>query len=235
MIRLLAAPLLMLPAAATAQTGPARDAERRVAVGSFDRVRVDGPFEVTFQPGSPSARIQGDRRAIDGVELRVDGTTLKLRRSGLNAGEDLAAPDAPIRVALSSPALQAATVSAGGRFRAARMRGARLDVSVNGAGSIEVGEVSGEQLSAILVGPGAIKLAGKAGAARLATNGPGRIDAAALEVGDLVVLQDGPGETRAAARYTARVTNTGLGSVEVAGRAKCTVRAQAGGPVRCGN
>ena len=53
-------------------------------------------------------------------------------------------------------------------------------------------------------------------------------------VDDLVVMQDGVGETRASARRTAQVTNGGAGSVTVAGTAACTVRAAATGPVICG-
>ena len=47
-------------------------------------------------------------------------------------------------------------------------------------------------------------------------------------------MQDGVGETRASARRTAQVTNSGAGSVTVAGTAACTVRAAATGPVICG-
>ena len=50
----------------------------------------------------------------------------------------------------------------------------------------------------------------------------------------VAVLLDGPGETKAAARYTAHITNLGLGAVAVAGSPKCTVVARAGGPVACG-
>lgn len=228
----LALAILAVPVSAT----PQGLAERKEGVGSFDRVRIDGPLEVTFRPGSPAARVIGDRRAIEDVEVSADGSTLRLRRFGLNAGEGArVAPGAPIRVVLSSPALRSASVSAGARFQTAAMRGARMDLAINGAGVIEVGEVAGDQLSAILVGPGTMTLAGKARSARLAVNGPGRIDASGLEVGDLTVLQDGPGETKAAARYTAKVTNAGLGLVEVSGRPKCTVNARAGGPVRCGS
>ncbi|MEG8053322.1 DUF2807 domain-containing protein [Sphingomonas aerolata] len=70
--------------------------------------------------------------------------------------------------------------------------------------------------------------------ARLTVSGPGLIDATALAVDDLVVMQDGVGETRASARRTAHVTNSGAGSVTVAGTAACTVRAAATGPVICG-
>ena len=70
--------------------------------------------------------------------------------------------------------------------------------------------------------------------ARLIGSGPGAIDASALAVNDLTVHLDGVGAIKAAARYTAQVTNSGLGTVTVAGNAKCRVDAAAGGPVVCG-
>ena len=69
---------------------------------------------------------------------------------------------------------------------------------------------------------------------RLSTTGPGKIDAAALIADDLAVRSDGAGEIEAHARYLAAVTTTGAGRIAVAGKAKCTVRAPAGGAVTRG-
>lgn len=232
--RMLVLALLVLSAPASTQTAPV-GRERREAVGSFERVRVDGPLDVTFTPGSPGARVLGDAWAVEAVQLSVDGSTLRLRAGVVDRekrGRD--ASTGPVRVILSSPALAGAVVSAGGRLRATRFRGTRVDLSVNGAGEIEAGDVQGDQVQAMLIGPGSMTLSGKARTARLTANGPGRIDASALQADEATVLLDGQGEIKAAARYTARVTNVGLGAVSVAGRPKCTVTARAGGAVACG-
>lgn len=227
-----ALPFLLVLAASP----PVQAAERRVALGGFDRVRVNGPFEVTFEPGSPGARVSGDPRVIERVQVRVDGATLTVRMDGRDWGErPVSGAEAPVVVSLASPSLQAASVSAGGRFRASRMKGTRVDLAVTGAGTIAVAEVAADQLSATLIGTGAMTLAGRAAKVRLSTNGPGRIDAARLQADELSVALDGPGETLAAARYAATVNNIGLGAVTVAGRPKCTITARAGGPVRCGD
>ena len=47
------------------------------------------------------------------------------------------------------------------------------------------------------------------------------------------MIANGVGETRARARYTARISNTGLGRVTVAGTPKCDVRPAAAN-VSCG-
>src|SRR3546814_11989805 len=64
--------LILLAAAA-----PGAAAERSYTIGSFDRVRVSGPFEVRLTVGgSPRARAEGERELIDQVEVRVDGNKL---------------------------------------------------------------------------------------------------------------------------------------------------------------
>ncbi len=137
-------------------------------------------------------------------------------------------------IALSTPGLEGASVTGGGRVAIARMAARRVDLVVTGAGGITVAGVRADQVVAQVVGSGSIALAGTTASARLATNGPGTIDADKLDAGDLVVRLDGLGTTTARARYTATIDNAGLGSVTVAGMPKCTVRANAGGPVACG-
>ncbi len=239
-MRYLLAPLLLLSAPAFSQS---TSAGRTVSVGSFDRVRVEGPFEVHVTIGSPRATITGSRGGDD-VAVRVDGTTLSVRkgsggwgeqpRTGRGVGGSTGGGAGPIVVTLSTPGLTSASVAAGGRLTIARMRGMRVDVTVSGNGSLSLAAADTDQLNATLIGTGEMTLAGRAARARLIGSGPGAIDASALAVNDLTVHLDGVGAIKAAARYTAQVTNSGLGTVTVAGNAKCRVDAAAGGPVVCG-
>lgn len=234
-MRYLFAPLLLLCSPALSQ---ASAQSRTVSVGSFDRIRVEGPFEVRVTIGSPRATITGPRSSDD-VAVRVDGTTLSVRKGTGGWGEQprgrgIGGGGGPIVVTLSTPGLTSASVSAGGRMTIARMRGMRVDVTVSGNGSLALAAADTDQLNATLIGTGQMTLAGRAARARLITSGPGLIDASALAVNDLTVHLDGVGETKAAARYTAQVTNGGLGTVTITGPAKCQVDAAAGGPVVCG-
>ncbi|RZM36826.1 MAG: DUF2807 domain-containing protein [Sphingomonas sp.] len=230
-MRYLLAPLLLLSSPVFAQ-GSATS--RTVSIGSFDRVRVEGPFEVRVTIGSPHATITGPHGADDAT-VRVDGTTLSVRKGTGGWGEQPRGRGAgPIVVTLSTPGLTSASVAAGGRLTIARMRGMRVDVTVSGNGSLALAAADTDQLNATLIGTGQMTLAGRAARARLVTSGPGAIDASALIVDDLTVNLDGVGETTAAARYTAQVTNSGLGTVTITGNAKCRVDAAAGGPVVCG-
>jgi hypothetical protein len=217
-IRFPLVPLLVIALAAVAV--PAAAADRTIGIGSFDRLRVDGPFDVRVTGGaSPSARLTGEREAIDAVELRVEGGTL-IVRAGVNGwGErpgGRAAADGPIVVTLGTPALSVATANGGARVAVTRMRGDRVALSVTGAGRLSVDAVAATDLNATLV-----------------ANGEGAIDADRLDAGDALVRLEGMGAIKARVRYTAQVSNPGLGSIDVAGPATCVVRGPAAGPVRC--
>ncbi|VVT21035.1 conserved exported hypothetical protein [Sphingomonas sp. EC-HK361] len=229
MIRLLALLALLLHA-------PAFAIQRTYSVGTFERVRVEGPFEVRIRTGtSPGATASGDRKLIEQLDIAVNGTTLVVRLGHEGWGETPSdAPSTPPVVTLTTPRLTAIIVNAGGRVTVAPLSAQRVDLSVTGAGAINASGVKADELNAAVIGTGTLVLAGTAQRARLNANGAGAIDASALTANDLTVRLDGPGEIGAAARYTAQVNSTGLGKVTVTGDAKCTVRAPAGGPVVCG-
>jgi hypothetical protein len=232
-MRYLLAPLLLLSSPTLAGAAPVTS--RTVSVGSFDRIRVEGPFEVRVTIGSPRATIADD--VNEGVAVRVDGTTLSVRKGTGGWGEQprgASGGGGPIVVTLSTPSLVSASVAAGGRLTIEKMRGMKLDVTVSGNGSLALAAADTDQLNATLIGTGEMTLAGRAARARLVASGRGAIDATGLAVNDLTVHLDGVGDVKAAARYTAQVTNSGLGTVTVAGPAKCRVNAAAGGPVVCG-
>lgn len=225
----LALPLLLAPL-------PVLAAERVFSVGSFERVRVDGPFEVRIETGaSPGATASGERQLIERIAVAVNGGTLSVRLGTGGWGETFRADNAaPPVIVLRTPRLNSLAVSAGANVTVNRMAGQRVELSLAGSSRVEAARVDADQLAASLVGAGTITAGGQANRARLITDGPGTIDASGLVTKDLTVLLTGPGETRARARYTASVTNTGLGKVTVAGDATCTVRSAGGGPVSCG-
>lgn len=227
-------PLRPLAAALALLATPAAVAEKTWAVASFDRVRVEGPVAVRITAGaSPAARASAaERDVLDRVTVTLDAGVLVVRVKGERWGgmEAVRAPLATVE--LATPRLLAVSLFAPVPVTVAGMRGERVELRVTGAGTIAVQGVDASVLTAALVGGGAITLAGRTGEAQLVLNGAGTIDAGTLTAQSLTVQQVG-GTTRAAARYTARVTASG-GSVTVAGTPLCTVRATGGATVACG-
>lgn len=230
-------PLAALSIAALTVAAPARAAERRYVVTQFDRVRVDGPFDVRVATrGAPAARAVGAPDATDGLDIRVEGTTL-IVRAGARGWTALphADPRAAPVLYLRTQTLRGATVIGGGRLDIdGPVRGQRVDLQLTGSGTMTVPALDVDQFTATLLGGGTMTLGGRAARVRLLTSGAGTIEATALQADELVLRLDGAGTTRATARYVAQVTTTGLGAATVYGKAACTVNAVAGGPIRCG-
>jgi hypothetical protein len=219
---LLLAPLLLLTAAAPAQ-------ERGFMVGSFERLRVDGPFEVEVVTGPPRAVATGDRVALDQVTVRTNGDTLVVSAGPLAwAGrKGMTLP----RLRVSVPALRGAALNGGARVRVTEMRGERVELLLTGAGSLDVGGIKADDLIVNLTGAGAITLAGTAARARVRNYGAGSIDAGALIAGDANLTSESSGDIRIQARYTARATALGSGGISIAGKPECTLRGP--GPMTC--
>jgi len=71
---------LLLAALIFATSVPAVAAERRYSITDFNRVEVDGPYQVTLTTGgSSSARATGSSAALDRLSIEVMGQTLRIR------------------------------------------------------------------------------------------------------------------------------------------------------------
>lgn len=210
-------PLLTFAAAASAQ-------ERSFLVTDFDRLRVEGPIEVEVVSGSPTARANGERRALEALTIRVDAGTMVVRPG--NDGEGIP------RVRLSVPALRGVLVNGSGRVRIVEARANRFDLALNGAGTLDVGNVAASELVVTMTGGGTITLAGAAERARIRSYGAGSIDADRLTAGEATLVSESSGDIDVAVRYLARVTAQGTGAIRVAGTPECRVAGP--GPVTCG-
>lgn len=222
---------LLIPFALLAAGSAPAPEERRVLLTGFDRIRVDGPFEVRVAAGPPAATVSGDRRAVERVSIRNQGGILVVGVStatweGWRDKEGLAA------ITVTVPRLRAANINGGGKLEIGDIAGQRVDLGVNGAGSLAVRNLTADQLVTTLTGTGIVRIdAGTARTARFMTYGAGSIEAAGLTVNDLTVHSQSAGDGRFTARFTANVSALGTGSVRVEGNAAC--RLAGPGPASC--
>lgn len=226
MRRLALLPLLALTAAAPGD-------DRSFMVSGFERVRVDGSYDVRIVTGGPfSAVATGDADALRRLNVRVDGGTLVVA-TGTDGAGARSAPGGAVVVRVSVPTpVRAALVNGGGRLAIDRMKSQRVELGVNGGGTLRAEGIDSGEVIASLTGAGSLAAGGKSGRATFTAYGTGSVDATALDVNDLTVRTNGSGSGSFAARYTARISAFGLGPVSVAGAPKCTVTGTA--PVTCG-
>lgn len=226
-----------LPLALGVLATPAVAAERNYSVGSFDRIRVDGPFRVVLTTGaSPGAKAEGDPRVTDTLDIRVEGVTL-IVRAGVNGwGEQPVAgrAGAPI-IRVSTGMIRNASLTGGGDLTiVGPVKGQRIGLQLAGSGSMRADGLDADIFSASVFGTGSMTLGGRAAKVNLSTNGSAQMQAGNLVAGDLAINTDGNGDMTAQARFTATITAAGVGSVTVLGKPACIVRGKPSGPVSCG-
>jgi hypothetical protein len=226
---------LALPACVLAAAAPAAAAERAWSVTDFDRVQIEGPYEVTLVTGRPSAaRGLGSAQALEGVIVEVQGGQLRIHRNPSAWGGYPGAGAGPLRIEVSTRDLRGATVIGAGRLAIDRVRGLRAELSLSGSGRIEVGRLEADTLFLGLVGSGAIRASGTARQVRATIQGSGDLVAADLVADDLTLTAETAGRVAITARRSAKVRAGGSGDVEIGGSPACTVTALGAGRVRCG-
>jgi hypothetical protein len=223
---------LILAVAAILCGSGAPAATRTYTVTSFDRVRVEGPFQVTIQSGrGSSARAEGpDSRMLERVRLEVVGRTLVIRRDrDTLPGGSLAG----IRIVATTPALMSAAVMGSGTLSVEAVRSARFDASVSGTGGLEVASIDADSVTISATGNGRAKFAGRARQVRGLIQGAGTIDGSGLAADDVAVTSAGASDVTLAARRSAKVVASGSGRVVILGTPACTVTSEGSVEVSC--
>jgi hypothetical protein len=220
---------------ALALAAPAAAAERRYSVTDFDRVQVDGPFEVTLTTGSSSQALAvGDQGAIDRVTVEVQGRTLRVRPNVSAWGSYSGGRAGTVRIMLTTRDLRGATIMGAGSLAIDHARGLRFDLSLSGSGNLTVGSVDADTLVVGSVGSGTISVAGRAKQLRLTTEGSGDFDGRGLLAEDAQIAAATSGAVVVGAARSAKVMARGRGPVDVLGSPACTLSGPAAAMVQCG-
>jgi hypothetical protein len=229
MIRIISAALLALLAS------PAAAAERRYTVTDFDRIHVEGPFQVALTTGrGVSALAVGDAQAIERVSIEVQSRTLKIRPNRSAWGGYPGRSAGAVKIAVTTHELRGATVIGSGSLTVDKARAMKFDAAVSGSGGIGIGSVEADALSLGLLGAGKLTVGGKAKTVRATVTGAGELDGAGLTAEDAEIIADTSGAIGLAVRRAAKVTATGAGDVMIGGTPACTVDNKGAGTVSCG-
>lgn len=222
-------PLLAVLALASFPASAAPGASRNFGINSFDRIRVDGPFEVRLTTGvAPFARASGrTSAALDNVSVKVDGRTLIVRRDSSSGwGGYPGESSGLVVVEVGTHDLSTAWLNGAGTLAINRVKGLTFDLNVEGAGVARIDDVAVDQFRVSVSGSGSARLAGKALKASTFARGSVNIDAANLSTKDAVVTAEGPSLIQLTATDTAKVNTFGVASVTLSGGPSCTLRIQ---------
>ena len=218
-----------------ALAAPAAAEERRYSVADFDRVVIEGPYQVRLVTGrASSASAQGRRDALDRLSIDVQGQILRIRRnrhawSGA-PGTDLGI----VTVELATRNVRSARLIGPARLDLAGRRGLTLELSVEGSGNVRAAGGDADRLALALIGSGRIEVAGTTRALTGNFQGSGDIAATALAANNAAIVSTTSGAVALTVNGPAAVTNNGVGNVRILGRPVCTIRGIGADQVRCG-
>ena len=221
-------PILALLALASLPVAAATPAtQRNFSVTSFDRIRIDGPYEVRLKTNvAPFARASGTAAAIDGVSVKVEGRTLIVRPSSGGWGGYPGENRGPVTIELGTHELGTAWVNGSGTLVIDKVKGLGFDLAIQGSGSARIESADIDQLKLGISGAGSTRIAGRAAAMTATVRGTSSLDAEGLSVKDAVIGAEGPAIVRATVTNAAKVDALGLAAVTLAGKPPCTVNAK---------
>jgi hypothetical protein len=213
---------------------PAAAAERRYSVTDFERVVVEGPYVVRLSVGrSSSAVASGNQASLDRVAVDVQGQTLRIRRNRNSWAGASGAQEGPLNIELTTRILRSARVIGPGSLDIDRAAGLRVDLIVEGSGRLRAANVAADNLQIGLAGSGRIEIAGNVESMVADIQGTGDVEASRLRVENATITTGTTGEVALQVVRTATISAFGLGTVEVAGAADCTIRGPSADLVRC--
>jgi hypothetical protein len=211
---------------------------RDFQVGAFQKVALEGSHDVVVTVGgAPSVRAEGDKAAIDRLDIRVENGELKIgtrREQGGWSWNFGGSHHNHVTIYVTAPALAAAAVTGSGDMKIDKVAGNDFSASIGGSGDLDIGSVQAGQAHFSVTGSGDMKAAGKAQQASLSIAGSGGIVAGGLEIANATVSVVGSGDVTAHVTQTADVSVLGSGDVTLSGSAKCSIHKMGSGDVHCG-
>jgi hypothetical protein len=211
---------------------PALAAERRFPVTGFEKVVLSGSPDVDVRVGpAPSVVATGEAADLDRLDIKVENGALVI---GTKPGSWSWSSRKGVYIAVTTPAISAATISGSGDMKVDRVKGGPFAGRVSGSGDLTLPALSVTTLSLSISGSGTVTAAGTCSSGEIRVTGSGDVDAAGLTCGTLTAAVTGSGDVEARVTQTADLRVTGSGNITTAGGARCTTSTTGSGTIRCG-
>lgn len=227
--------LLILPALAMLSQ-PAHAEKRKLLIGGFQDVVVDGDMKVVITTGKgPSGSASGDRRILDLLKLdRVsDIMTIRVQRPPNN--DNASRIKEPLVITLTNQNIRHITLQGNAQLEVSAVdQDGESRIVMNGGGGITIGRLNADKLNIGLYGTGNLTIGG--GQVRetdLRVQGSSRYNGEALKSRKFGLVLDGNGVIAAQVDESAVISNQGSGNITITGRAECLVRRAGFATISC--
>jgi len=217
--------IFLLATALAAPAAPAIAATRNFGITDFTKVRVDGPYKVSFTSGvAPFARASGSGAALDRLTIEVRGDTLVVQNNKSGWGGYPGENPGPVEVTIGTHDIHNAWVNGAGALLIDRVGGLSFALSVQGSGRAEIASADADQLNVSLIGTASAKLAGKAKKLTALVRGIAALDAGDLAATDASIGTEGAATVDANVRDEANISSSGPATIRLTGNPTCTLR-----------
>lgn len=209
--------------------------QRSYQLTGFDEVALTGSQDVVVTVGPAFAvRAEGDAEMLERLEIKVDGSTLKIGTKKGNWSTVNWGNRPKTRIFVSLPAIKGAAVTGSGDMRIDRVEGQAFAANVTGSGDLQVQQLQVAEAEFAVTGSGDIAVAaGTARRSRVSVTGSGDVDIGGVQARTASASVMGSGDARVHASESANVSVMGSGDVTVAGGGQCTINKRGSGRVNC--
>jgi hypothetical protein len=206
--------------------------ESRPLAKAVAKVDLAGPVNLILRQGAtPTLEVRGEQRLLANIDTSIDGDVLHIGPRGI-----LLRHRTPIEVTVTLPSLESLSVSGSGEHTVGGFAGERLDVALDGSGSMKFNgryraimaavhgsgdlELTGgtsDTVDAAVIGSGSLTLVGASRALHAELRGSGDLDARHLRADAVDLPLQGSGDCAVYARKRLHAELTGSGAASVHG------------------
>ena len=216
---------LSLTLAAIALAAPASAATRNFGITSFEKVRIEGPFNVSLKTGvAPFASASGSQPALDRVKIDVLGNTLVVHNNLDSWGGYPGKDSGPVEISLGTHDLSSASINGSGALSIDKAKGLSFDLSVAGSAVADIEDVNVDQLGVSIIGTASATLSGRAARLTSVVRGVSKLDADNLAVKDATIGTEGAATVDASVSNGAKIDASGPATIRLTGNPACTLR-----------
>jgi len=213
---------------AASGTGTARS----FAVADFTAVELAGADNVDVRVGPAfSVRAEGPSEQLDKLDIRRDGSTLRIGRK--RGGNWSISRGKGVRIYVTMPAIKGASLAGSGDLTIDAARADSFEASLAGSGDLRVGRLQAKEAEFEIAGSGNVTAAGQVGSLEVSIAGSGNVSAPGLTAADAEISVAGSGDVTARVTRRAEVSVMGSGDVTLTGGARCQSSKMGSGAIRC--
>jgi hypothetical protein len=181
-------------------------------VSGFSGIDLRSEADLIYHSGSDyKVELSGQQNILDVLETYTDEGKLIIRYRG----DVRVRSHEPLHIKISAPSVNRLSVRGQGEILASGpLTPSRLDIKVDGSGSVQVSELTANLLDAEVIGSGNIRVVGgTATEVRTLISGSGDIDLEGVAATKATTVTSGSGDTRLQVSETLKSTISGSGDV----------------------